>query len=67
MLRFEILNFDFVLLQNISDEKFEQLFSALKENTRLETLSLVNVGLNDRTAMKLADAIEKNNTLRVLK
>ncbi|RZF48827.1 hypothetical protein LSTR_LSTR003207 [Laodelphax striatellus] len=53
-------------IKNISDEKFEQLFSALGENTHLETLSLVNVNLNDRTAIKLAEAIEKNNTLRVL-
>lgn len=53
-------------IKNISDEKFEQLFSALGDNTHLETLSLTNVGLNDRTALKLADAIEKNNTLRVL-
>ncbi|XP_075231843.1 tropomodulin isoform X3 [Lycorma delicatula] len=53
-------------IKNISDEKFEQLFSALSENTHLETLSLVNVNLNDRTAIKLADAVEKNNTLRVL-
>lgn len=29
-------------------------------------LSLTNVGLNDRTALLLADAIEKTKTLRVL-
>lgn len=52
--------------QNISDEKFEQLFSALPENEHLEVLSLTNVGLNDRTALLLADAIEKTKTLRVL-
>lgn len=54
------------ILQNISDEKFERLFEALKNNTRLEALSLTNVGLTDRTALLLADAIEKNSTLRVL-
>lgn len=32
----------------------------------METLSLTNVGLTDRTAMNLADALEKNNTLRVV-
>jgi tropomodulin len=32
----------------------------------LEVLSLTNVGLNDRTALLLAEAVEKNNTLRVL-
>ncbi|XP_050542077.1 tropomodulin isoform X4 [Daktulosphaira vitifoliae] len=52
-------------IKNISDEKFEQLFSALVENTHLETLSLVNVGLTDRLAGKLAEALEKNCTLRV--
>lgn len=36
-------------------------------NTHLESLSLTNVGLNDKTAQRLADAVEKNSTLRVLK
>lgn len=52
--------------QNISDEKFESLFEGLENNTHLESLSLTNVGLTDRTANKLADALEKNNTLRVV-
>lgn len=56
-----------VLLQNISDEKFIQLFEGLEMNTHLESLSLTNVGLNDKTAQRLADAVEKNSTLRVLK
>lgn len=42
------------------------MFSALPENEHLEVLSLTNVGLNDRTALLLADAIEKTKTLRVL-
>lgn len=29
-------------------------------------MSLTNVGLTDRTALKLADALEKNATLRVV-
>ncbi|XP_045494500.1 tropomodulin-1 isoform X3 [Colias croceus] len=53
-------------IKNISDEKFEKLFEALKTNTNLEVLSLVNVGLNDRTAQLLADALEMNSTLRVV-
>jgi tropomodulin len=53
-------------IKNISDEKFEQLFTALKNNTKLEALSLTNVGLTDRTALMLAEAAEKNSTLRVL-
>lgn len=56
-----------VLLQNISDEKFIQLFEGLEMNTHLESLSLTNVGLNDKTGQRLADAVEKNSTLRVLK
>lgn len=55
------------LLQNISDEKFMQLFEALEVNTQLESLSLTNVGLTDKTATRLAEGIEKNSTLRVLK
>ena len=55
------------MVQNISEEKFLQLFEALEVNTHLETLSLTNVGLTDRTAQRLADAMEKNSTLRVLK
>lgn len=44
-----------------------QLFEGLEMNTHLESLSLTNVGLNDKTAQRLADAIEKNSTLKVLK
>jgi len=55
------------LLQNVSDEKFEQLFKALQQNTHLEALSLSNTGMNDYVAGLLADALEHNNTLRVLK
>lgn len=36
-------------------------------NSHLESLSLTNVGLTDKTGQRLADAIEKNSTLRVLK
>ncbi|XP_048506354.1 tropomodulin isoform X1 [Athalia rosae] len=53
-------------IKNISDEKFIQLFEALEINTHLEALSLTNVGLTDKTALRLADVIEKNSTLRVL-
>lgn len=56
----------FHLFQNISDEKFDTLFEALANNSHLETLSLTNVGLTDRSAQNLADALEKNNTLRVV-
>lgn len=55
-----------VFFQNVSDEKFEQLFEGLKNNRKLEVLSLTNVGLTDRTALLLAEAVEKNSTLRVL-
>ena len=44
-----------------------QLFEALEQNSHLETLSLTNTGLTDKTAQRLAEAIEKNSTLRVLK
>ncbi|KAJ8727378.1 hypothetical protein PYW07_001497 [Mythimna separata] len=53
-------------IKNISDEKFEKLFEALKGNTHLEVLSLVNVGLNDRTGALLADALRANSALRVV-
>lgn len=54
-------------LQNISDEQFFKLFEALEGNTHLESLSLTNVCLTDRTAQRLAEAMEKNSTLRILK
>lgn len=44
-----------------------QLFEGLEMNTHLESLSLTNVGLNDKTTQRLGDAVEKNSTLRVLK
>ncbi|XP_013164667.1 PREDICTED: tropomodulin-1 isoform X2 [Papilio xuthus] len=53
-------------IKNISDEKFEKLFEGLKSNTHLEVLCLVNVGLTDRTAQLLADALRANSTLRVV-
>ncbi|XP_055381501.1 tropomodulin isoform X3 [Condylostylus longicornis] len=53
-------------IKSIADEKFEQLFKALPENEHLEVLSLTNVGLTDRHALLLAEAIEKSKTLRVL-
>ncbi|KAF5275941.1 hypothetical protein FQA39_LY00737 [Lamprigera yunnana] len=53
-------------IKNISDDKFDSLFDALANNTHLEILSLTNVGLTDRQAHKLADALEKNNTLKVI-
>lgn len=62
-----LINVASFYVQNISEEKFIQLFEALEGNTHLEALSLTNVGLTDRTAMRLADAMEKNSTLRVLK
>ncbi|XP_014255252.1 tropomodulin-1 isoform X3 [Cimex lectularius] len=62
----ELLTLNWNNIRNISDEKFNNLFMALRENTHLETLSLTNVGLLDRHALKLAEAIEKNCTLKVL-
>lgn len=53
-------------MQNISDEKLEQLINGIPDNEHLEVLSLTNVGLTDRTALLLAAAIEKTKTLRVL-
>lgn len=52
--------------QNISDEKFDQLFDALKSNNQLQTLQLTNTGLQDKHALKLAEALEANGTLKVL-
>lgn len=45
----------------------DRLFKALEINTRLEVLSLSNTGMTDRTAELLAEALEKNATLRVIK
>jgi len=53
-------------IKNISEEKFTQLFEALQNNTHLETLSLTNTGMTDTSALKLADALEHNSTLRVI-
>ncbi|XP_059056823.1 tropomodulin-1 isoform X7 [Achroia grisella] len=53
-------------IKNISDEKFEKLFEALKTNTHVEVVSLVNVGLHDRAVQQLAAALEANSSLRVL-
>ncbi|CAB0002116.1 unnamed protein product [Nesidiocoris tenuis] len=62
----ELLTLNWNNIRNISDEKFTDLFMALRENTHLETLSLTNVGLLDRHALKLIEALEKNSTLKVL-
>lgn len=42
------------------------MIAALPGNEHLEVLSLTNVGLTDKTALLLAEAIEKSKTLRVL-
>ncbi|CAG9823262.1 unnamed protein product [Phaedon cochleariae] len=47
-------------------KKFDTLFDALRHNTHLETLSLSNCGLTDRHVEQLAQAIESNETLRVV-
>uniref|UniRef100_A0A0A9W7G3 Tropomodulin n=2 Tax=Lygus hesperus TaxID=30085 RepID=A0A0A9W7G3_LYGHE len=62
----ELLTLNWNNIRNISDEKYNDLFMALRENTHLETLSLTNVGLVDRHALKLIEAVEKNSTLKVL-
>ncbi|KAJ8942663.1 hypothetical protein NQ314_009984 [Rhamnusium bicolor] len=51
-------------IKSISDEKFDSLFEALANNTHLETLSLANSGLTDKHVEKLAQALEKNETLK---
>lgn len=56
----------FFTLQNISDEKLEELFNGLKTNTNLQLLSLTNTGLHDKHALLLAEALEANSTLKVL-
>lgn len=56
----------FFFSQNIADKQFEQLFESLPGNEHLEVLSLTNVGLTDKMALLLAEAIEKSKTLRVL-
>ncbi|XP_043464787.1 tropomodulin isoform X3 [Leptopilina heterotoma] len=61
-----LLDLNWNNIKNISDEKFIQLFEGLEMNSHLESLSLTNVGLTDKTGQRLADAIEKNSTLRVL-
>lgn len=38
----------------------------MNQNTHLEVLSLTNCGITDRTAAILADALERNNTVRVV-
>ncbi|XP_045469427.1 tropomodulin-1 isoform X2 [Harmonia axyridis] len=53
-------------IKNISNEKFDKLFGALEKNTHLETLSLANTGMTDREAEKLAELLEKNDTIRVV-
>lgn len=57
-----------ICLNNIklSDDQLSRLFRGLEVNTRLEVLSMSNVGLTDRTAELLAQAIEKNSTIRVI-
>ncbi|XP_037964798.2 tropomodulin-1 isoform X4 [Plutella xylostella] len=53
-------------IKNISEEKFERLFDSLKKNSNLEVLSLVNVGLTEHLALRLAAALEVNTALRVV-
>ena len=50
---------------NMTDDQFNRLYKALEINMRLEVLSMCNTGLTDRTAEILAEALEKNASLRI--
>nr|XP_053643193.1 tropomodulin-1-like isoform X8 [Cherax quadricarinatus] len=58
------LNFNNI--RTISDEQFKRLFDALEMNSKLESLSMSNVGLSDRHLDALINALVSNNTLRTL-
>ncbi|XP_076043271.1 tropomodulin isoform X3 [Oratosquilla oratoria] len=58
------LNFNNI--NGISDDQFRRLFEALEGNTKLETLSMANVGLSDRHLDSLCNALSINNNLRTL-
>ncbi|XP_021967405.1 tropomodulin isoform X4 [Folsomia candida] len=57
------LNFNNI---QISDQQFANLFEGLKSNTNLESLSLCNTGMTDRTGILLAGGLSKNSTLRTI-
>ncbi|XP_063843297.1 tropomodulin-1-like isoform X2 [Scylla paramamosain] len=58
------LNFNNI--RNISDEQFKRLFESLENNTKLESLSMANVGLSDRHLDPLTNALSQNASLRTL-
>ncbi|XP_071523940.1 tropomodulin-1 isoform X2 [Panulirus ornatus] len=58
------LNFNNI--RNISDEQLKRLFDALELNTKLESLSMSNVGLSDRHLDALTNSLTANSTLRTL-
>jgi tropomodulin len=62
----DLLEINWNNIKNISDEKFTELCNALPSNSNLQVLSLTNVGLQDKHAIALANAVEKNRCLKVL-
>ncbi|XP_063707090.1 tropomodulin-1 isoform X2 [Culicoides brevitarsis] len=62
----QLIDLNWNNIKNISDEKFDQLFEAIKSNNQLQTLQLTNTGLQDKHALKLAEALDVNGTLKVL-
>lgn len=58
------LNFNNI--RNISDEQLKRLFESLEYNTKLETLSMSNVGLCDRHLDTLIHSLATNNALKTL-
>lgn len=58
------LNFNNI--RNISDEQLKRLFESLENNTKLESLSMSNVGLSDRHLDALCHTLSQNSSLRTL-
>uniref|UniRef100_H2ZBV4 Uncharacterized protein n=1 Tax=Ciona savignyi TaxID=51511 RepID=H2ZBV4_CIOSA len=53
-------------IQNVEMDIFEQLASAMEDNTHVKSLKLANTGLTDRAARALATMLKHNKSLETL-
>jgi len=62
----ELIEINLNNIKHISDQKWSALFSALKDNSVVESLSAANCDLTDRIIQELCDCLESNKTIRAL-
>jgi len=62
----ELIEINLNNIKHISDQKWAALFTALRDNSAVESLSAANCDLTDTIVKNLCDCLESNKTIRSL-